>query len=474
MHIRLPFTLCSLVLLTLTSPSYSNEPAATSFSKKADEDHLALTESSDHRNSRMKWWRDAKFGMFIHWGLYSGLAGEWKGESGKGAEWIQKNVEASSEEYATEALPLFTPKEGFADEWAALAEAAGCQYAVMTTKHHDGFALFDSKVSEFDAKDLKSGRDLVAEYVEAFRKKGLKVGFYYSVIDWHQKDYDNTINPDLCYPKGQEEWLKNHNIPRNHQAYQQYIKDQVHELMTNYGKVDVIWWDYSQDAMQGKKGWDAPNLISLVRKAQPDIIMNDRLYTNTLNQDKTQFDLRCGDYSSPEKNMSDDGYEGIDWELCQTIGQRWGFNREDTQLKSKDDLILMLAKSTTRGGNLLLNINPQADGTVPLAVTTTLRGVGSWLKINGEAVYGTRPYKLEGDNKELAATVKGKDIFIYVMQTATQERTEPLSIDLPKGYTKAKLLGSDEEITVDSANKKVTLSAEQIDGMTVPVIKISH
>ena len=218
--------------------------AAPGLPLPADANHAAVKETAEERNRRMEWWRDAKFGMFIHYGLYSGLAGEWKGKPG-GSEWIQKNVEVDTDSYAAEALPLFKPKEGLTEEWARLARDAGCQYVVLTSKHHEGFGLFDSAQTDYDAKSAVN-RDIIREYVDSCRKRGLKVGLYHSVIDWHHPSYDNTICPDLCYPAGQAEMLKRKNIPRDHAAYQKYLHAQVRELMTRYAPIDIMWWDYSQ------------------------------------------------------------------------------------------------------------------------------------------------------------------------------------------------------------------------------------
>lgn len=440
--------------------------------RKSDDQHAAYTESEEERNARMKWWRDAKFGMFIHWGLYSGLAGDWKGKP-MGSEWIQKNAELDTDTYAAEALPLFQPKENFAQEWAELAEAAGCRYAVMTTKHHDGFALFKSDVSDFDAFDHKSGRDLVKEYADAFRAKNIRIGLYHSVIDWHHPSYDYTICPDLCYPKQQAVMLESKQIPRDQEAYKKYLQAQVKELLSNYGKVDVIWWDYSQGDMQGKTGWNAPELIKMARKLQPGIIMNNRLYSFTgLGLTKLDgLDLRCGDFTTPEKSIPTEGYAGIDWEACMTIGDKWGYNRHDTNIKSKDELVLKLAECTVKGGNLLLNVNPQADGTIPMAISLAMKGVGSWLRIHGEAVYETRPVSIPGLPEGVAATTKGKNTYLFIMQPSSQERKEALVIPMPKGFSKAEFL--DGSPAPDITPEGIILTPEALKGKTVPVLRLS-
>ncbi|MGN1309346.1 MAG: alpha-L-fucosidase, partial [Akkermansia sp.] len=331
-----------------------------------DADHAAVTETAAERDARMAWWRGAKFGMFIHYGLYSGLGGFFKGKFG-GGEWIQRNLRLDTETYAAEAEPLFRPAEGCTEEWAKLAEEAGCRYMVLTSKHHEGFALFDAPNSDYSSMKLV-GRDLVREFAESARKHGMRVGLYHSVIDWHQKDYDNTICPDLCYPEDQAKMLKERGIPRNHAAYRQYLHEQVRTLLTKYGKIDILWWDYSQGAAAGERGWKAPALMTMCRELQPGVIMNNRLYSFSgfdKSRDGVQLDLRCGDYTTPEKRIPEKGYPGIDWEACMTVGDKWGYCKVDWKLKSPAVIIRQLQECAAKGGNLLLNIGPKADRSVP-------------------------------------------------------------------------------------------------------------
>ena len=220
----------------------------------------SATESSQQRDSRMQWWRDARFGMFVHWGLYSGLAGTWEGKPVAmqgGMEWIQQRVKADTATYAKNAIPLFKPKEDFATQWAQMAKNAGCRYLVFTTKHHDGFALHDSKVSEFDAGSVLH-RDLVKEIVDACRKEGLRVGFYHSVIDWHHDQYAYLLSKELPYPLKGQPYPNGH---RDHEKYIQFLHAQANELMSDYGHVDVVWWDYSSTDFQGERAWKSFELM---------------------------------------------------------------------------------------------------------------------------------------------------------------------------------------------------------------------
>lgn len=361
---------------------------------KGDANHAAVEETREQRDERMRWWREAKFGMFVHYGLYSGLGGAFQGREG-GAEWIQKNLGLDTEVYAAEASRYFAPAPGCTEEWAALARETGCRYMVLTTKHHDGFALFDTKQSDFSAANLV-GRDLVGEFAESCRASGLRVGFYHSVIDWHHPDYDDTICPDLCYPEGQREMLRKRGIPRNHEVYVGYLHAQVRELLSHYGPISVMWWDYSQGAAEGERAWKAPALISLCRELQPGVIMNNRLYAFSgfdAARDTVELDLRCGDFTTPEKRIPAEGYPGSDWEACMTIGDKWGFHRLDDRLKSPAVIIRQLQECAAKGGNLLLNISPQGDGHVPPAQVAVLKRIGAWMRVNSEAIYGALPLR---------------------------------------------------------------------------------
>ena len=418
------------------------------------------TETREERDTRMKWWRDAKFGMFIHYGLYSGLAGEFKGVPG-GGEWIQCNLGLDTETYAAEALPLFQPAPGCTEAWAALAREAGCRYMVLTSKHHEGFALFDAINSDYCSGKV-TGRDIVKEFTDSARAAGMRVGLYHSVIDWHQKDYDNTICPDLCYPVGQAEKLKEKQIPRNHAAYQDYLHTQVRQLVRNYGPIDIMWWDYSQGNLSGE-AWKARELMQICRDANPGVLFNNRLYAFSgfdSSLDSISLDFTQGDFSTPEKRIPREGYPGRDWEACMTVGNRWGYHRNDHEFyKSPETIILQLQECAAKGGNLLLNIGPKADGSIPEGIAEVFRRVGAWMKVNGEAVYSSRPLGGSIDlPDEVLGSVVWDDIYFFLPKRQPGEEEMDYVLSIPANQVNAvypTILGQDDcEVIMERVEEK--------------------
>jgi alpha-L-fucosidase len=347
--------------------------------------------------ARMQWWREARFGMFVHWGLYSGLAGTWDGQpvgTRGGMEWIQQRVKADTDTYAKRAIPLFQPTADFARQWAQLARQAGCRYVVFTTKHHDGFALHDSAVSDYDAGSVLQ-RDLVREIVDAVRAEGLRVGFYHSVIDWHHDQYAYALSQQLPHPLRGQPYP---NGQRDHAKYVAYLHAQADELVSNYGPVDIMWWDYSSQDFQGDAAWRAFDLMRHVRAKQPGIVMNNRLFripeagftgmgTAAI---APQLDPKYGDFITPEQHIPATGMPGVDWETCMTMNTTWGFSRHDQAWKSNETLIRNLIDIASKGGNYLLNIGPRGDGSVPEESVTALRAIGDWMQVNGQSIYGTQ------------------------------------------------------------------------------------
>ncbi|QDU58782.1 alpha-L-fucosidase [Aeoliella mucimassa] len=458
-------TLClllSCLLVTATKSAMAAEPAAPAAAEQVE------PMTTPEREQRMEWWRDARFGMFVHWGLYSGLAGTWEGkpvgERG-GMEWIQYRVRADTDTYAERALPLSKPTENFAEQWAKLAKQAGCKYLVFTTKHHDGFALHDSAVSDFDAGS-KLDRDLVKEIVDACRAEGLRVGFYHSVIDWHHDQYEYEKSNQLPHP------LKGKPYPngeRDHAKYQEYLHAQVKELTTNYGPVDILWWDYSATDFQGEEAWRAFELMDLVRNKQPQVIMNNRLFripeagwtSMQMTGVAAQLNPKYGDFVTPEQHVPDRGLPGVDWETCMTMNTTWGYSRHDQAWKPNDQLVHTLIDIASKGGNFLLNIGPTGDGTVPPESIEGMQAIGKWMETNSESIYGTTASPCDAPAWG-RITTKGDTLYLHVFDwpesgelTVPVEATAEECTLLADAATKFAVSSSDAGLTVKLTGEAV-------------------
>ena len=330
---------------------------------------------------RMKWYIHARFGMFIHWGLYAIPAR---------GEWVRSTEEMTKEEYQTY-FEEFNPVDYNPRKWAKLAKKAGMQYVVLTAKHHDGFCLFDSQYTEFKSTNTKCKRDLVAEFVEAVRAEGLKVGLYFSLLDWHHEDYPHY--GDRIHPMRNNPNYKNDN--RNFDNYLTYMHNQVREICTNYGKIDILWFDFSYDTMRGE-AWKATELIQMVRSLQPDVIIDNRLevsgegYGSLAAGNPTPYH---GDFVSPEQMIPPNGIQDVNgndipWEACVTMNNNWGYHATDNNFKPASMLIKKLVECVSKGGNLLLNIGPDARGNVPKQSVEILGKIGAWFHDNYASIYG--------------------------------------------------------------------------------------
>ena len=350
---------------------------------------------------KMQWWEDQKFGMFIHWGLYSIPAT---------GEWTMYNQKIPAEEYARLA-DQFNPKHFDADAWAKVAKLAGMKYMVMVTRHHDGFALWNSPGSykHFNSWETAAHRDFVKEYTAACRKAGLYVGLYYSPLDWRFPGYFD--------PKG---------LPENAALLKKQTYDQVEELMKNYGKIDILWYDGGWLAHKGTDAdaawfWEPLKLNAMVRSYDPDIVINPR-------------SGMVGDFQTNEGGAPVKGpIIPLPWEKCLNLnGASWGYNKTQ-RLMSLKQIVDMLVNTVDRGGNMLLNVGPDPDGVIPPAHVERLKEVGQWLNINGEGIYGTRPGPFEPVDDYYGSTHKGNKIYIHLVK-------------LPDGATTIQLPPSDKTI----------------------------
>jgi alpha-L-fucosidase len=335
-------------------------------------------ETKEERDARMAWWREARFGMFIHWGLYAVPAGEWKGRRDPDiGEWLMKHLRTPAAEYET-LVPRFNPVRFDAQAWIRMAKDAGMKYVVITSKHHDGFALFDSKVSNYDVMATPFRRDVLKELADAARDAGIRLCFYYSILDWHHKDAQGPAFPDY-------EKTKNPNWRRYVDAY---MKPQLRELLTSYGPVGVLWfdgdWVAEWDDEQGR------DLYAFVRGLQPRILVNNRVGAGRQGmQGLTKAGSFGGDFGTPEQEVPATGLPGVDWESCMTMNDTWGYKSFDQNWKSAEALVRTLVDTASKGGNFLLNVGPTAEGLFPEASIERLAAIGRWLRTNGEAVYGT-------------------------------------------------------------------------------------
>lgn len=381
-------------------------------------------ESKESYEARMKWWHDARFGMFIHWGIYSVPAGKYNGQEVKGiGEWIMNTAKIPVAEYEKFGKQ-FNPVKFDAAEWVKTAKDAGMKYIVITSKHHDGFSMWGSKVSKYNIVDFAPfGKDPLKLLADECSKQGITLCFYHSIMDWH--------NPDAN--------------PANWAKYRErYLKPQLKELLTGYGKLGVLWFDgewikeWTED--QGK------DLYNYVRNLQPQIIVNNRVGKGRqgmqgMNRD-TSF---VGDFGTPEQEILSTS-STMPWESCMTMNDTWGFKTSDTNWKSTETLVRNLVDIVSKGGNFLLNVGPTSEGLIPAPSVERLKEMGEWIRVNGEAIYGVRQlrnYK-EGDNLRYTASADGKTINAFIMNwSGRQVNIKQIK---PTDGSKIKMIGYDANL----------------------------
>lgn len=417
-------------------------------------------ETDAQKAERMKWWTDARFGMFIHWGLYALPARH---------EWVQNREKITPEEYR-KYFEIFNPDLYNPAEWAKMCKEAGMKYAVITSKHHEGFCLFDSKFTDYDAVNTPYGKDLIKAWVDAFRAEGLKIGFYYSLIDWHHPDF--TV--DRVHPlrvSTQEEYDKL-NQGRDMDKYRAFLKNQVREILTNYGKIDILWLDFSYPGEfgKGRDDWDSEGLVKMVRQLQPGIIIDDRA-------DLKEY-AGGWDFITPEQYKVDqwpmvDG-KRVPWETCQTFSGSWGYYRDEQTWKDNKQLLVLLIESVSKGGNLLLNVGPTARGVFDSRAQSALKGMGEWMKFHSRSIYHCTEAPAEFKapaNTLLTYNPDTRRLYIHLLDYPLQ------NLRLPgyKGKVKyAQFLHDASEIKVSSPphrNRGGDLDTDNDLSLSLPVTK---
>ncbi len=331
-----------------------------------------MSARADKSPADLSWFTDDRFGMFIHWGIYAQAARH---------EWIKNKEQICDEDYQKYfdrfEADLYDPAA-----WAREAKAAGMKYFVITTKHHDGFCLWDSDLTDYKATNAPAGRDLLALMVEAFRSEGLKVGFYHSLIDWHHPEF--TV--DGLHPMRNSEEFREAQKNRDIAKYREYLHGQTRELLTRFGRIDIMWFDFSYSQAdygwskgKGKEDWGSEELLAMVRELQPGIIVNNRL--------ELAGDIVTPEQFQPRGWVEVDG-ERATWEACQTFSGSWGYHRDESSWKSPGQLVRMLVDTVSKGGNLLLNVGPNARGEFDDRALSCLRAMGDWMRLHSRSIYG--------------------------------------------------------------------------------------
>jgi len=426
-----------------------------------------LVETSAQRDRRMRWWREARFGMFIHWGVYAVPAGEYNGKrSDKTGEWIMEWANIPRTEYEKFATQ-FNPVKFDAKEWVRIAKNAGMKYIVITSKHHDGFAIYNSRISAYDIVDATPyRRDPIKDLAAEAKRQGLKLCFYYSILDWHYpaayvdapgKDPTAGNSTTKLKPQGKDEYLK-------------YMKEQLRELITNYDP-GVLWFDG-----EWQDWWteaDGKELYLYVRSLKPDIIINNRVgrgRQGMQGMNKTDQEY-AGDFGTPEQEIPANGLPGVDWESCMTMNTTWGFKSYDDKWKSSGEIIRNLIDIASKGGNYLLNVGPTAEGLIPAPSVERLATVGKWMRVNGESIYGTTASPFAHQLEFGRATSKSWRVYLHVFDWPTNGR-----IQLPawnKVITKAYFLSTPKEsLKFESTVNGVTLQLplQAIDPLATVVV----
>jgi len=408
------------------------------------------SETAAERDARMEWWRDARFGMFIHWGLYAIPAGEWQGKPIGGiGEWIMDRANIPVDEYE----PLagqFNPTEFDAAQWVRIAKDAGMKYMVITSKHHDGFCLFDTAATEWDVVDASPyGKDLLIQLSRECRKQGLKFCTYYSIMDWHHpaqyRGSDQRYNPTKMHADRKTEYMA-------------FMKQQLKELLDTCDP-EVLWFDGEWPSWYTEE--DGREIYAFLRKHKPELIINNRVGKGRrgmegLNKGDQEY---VGDFGTPEQQIPATGLSGVDWESCMTMNHTWGFKKNDHDWKSTETLVRNLIDIASKGGNYLLNVGPTAEGLIPGPSVERLAGMGEWMKANGESIYGTTasPFAKTPWGRCTQKTLPGGNtrLYLHVFQWPADEK---LTVPLKNKPTAAKLLACGTELGFAATDGNITVS----------------
>ncbi len=326
-----------------------------------------------------EWFLHDRFGMFIHWGVYA---------AGGRHEWLKKYEQMTDEQYQRY-FDHFDPDLYDPREWARLAKEAGMKYFVITTKHHDGCCMWDTKLTDWNVTNSPAGRDLIRPMVDAFREEGLKVGFYHSLIDWTHPHF--TL--DRMHPRAaDDEWVRANREGRDWQQYVDYLHGCVRELLTNYGEISYLFFDYSYSSTpgtdllapgKGRDDWQSEKLIEMIRELQPNIVINDRT--------EIPQDVVTPEQVQVDKPYFDENGKLILWESCQTFSGSWGYYRDQLDWKDPELILKILIDGVAKGGNMLFNVGPNGRGEIEPRAVDRLKAIGEWFRVNGRSIYGTMP-----------------------------------------------------------------------------------
>lgn len=354
------------------------------------------------------WFTEGRFGLFIHWGLYALAARH---------EWVKSRERLTDEQYQRY-FDHFDPDLYDPVAWARAAKHAGMRYFCITTKHHEGFCLWDSKHTDYKATNTPCGKDLIAPMVDAFRAEGLRVGFYHSLIDWHHPEFP----VDAVHPQRDDKKFRKQEKGRDMRKYTRYLHAQAKELLTQYGKIDYIFYDFSYpgDDGKGRDDWQSEKLMKMTRELQPGIIINDRL---DLRDHPMGWDVRTPEQISVRKGLEADGGPVV-WETCQTFSGSWGYHREESSWKTVRQLVVMLIDTVSKGGNVLLNVGPTARGTFDPRALERLQGMGDWMRLHSRSIYGCTqaPEDLQAPaNCLLTYNPKTMRAYVHVLDWPTGE-----------------------------------------------------